>query len=159
MLSPRFPTRRTWGLLASLVVFAALGCGSGDDLPRRYSVSGTVTYQGKPVPKGSVRFLPNDPNGRAAGGDIVDGSYSLTTQDPGDGAIPGQYKVTISATDVNVSKDVASAKSKGMMISQDQIAKAKRTQLIPSKYLTPETSGLTAEVKAQSNTIDFPLTD
>ena len=46
-----------------------------------------------------------------------------------------------------------------MIISQDQIAKAKRKQLIPSKYMAPETSGLTAEVKAQSNTIDFQLTD
>ncbi len=159
MPSPRFPNARSTGLLASLVVFATLGCGSGDDLARRYPVSGTVTYKGKPLPKGSINFIPNDPNGRAAGGDIVEGSYSLTTQDPGDGAMPGAYKVIVSATDVNVSKQVAQAKEKGVMISQDQIAKAKRTNLVPSKYLVPESSGLTAEVKSQSNTIPFDLTD
>ncbi len=59
----------------------------------------------------------------------------------------------------NVSKDVAAAKSKGMIISQDQIAKAKRKQLVPTKYYGPESSGLAAEVKAQSNTIDFELVD
>jgi len=145
--------------MASLVVLTALGCGSGDDLPRRYSVTGKVTYNAKPLPRGSVRFIPSDPDGRAAGGDIVDGSYSLTTQDQDDGAIPGKYQVTVSATEVNVSKDVAAAKSKGMIISQDQIAKAKRTALIPPKYMAPDTSGLTADVQARSNTIDFPLAD
>jgi hypothetical protein len=30
---------------------------------------------------------------------------------------------------------------------------------VPSKYTLPETSGLTAEVKAQSNTINFDLPD
>jgi len=159
MPSPRFPSVRSTGLLASLVVFATLGCGSGDDLARRYPVSGTVTYKGKPLPKGSINFIPNDPNGRAAGGDIVEGSYSLTTQDPCDGAMPGEYKVIVSATDVNVSKQVAVAKQKGTIISQDQIAKAKRTNLIPSKYLVPESSGLKAVVKAATNQFDFPLTD
>jgi hypothetical protein len=159
MFSTRFPSPRSAGLMASLVVFAALGCGSGDELARRYPVSGTVTYNGKPVPKGSINFLPNDPNGRAAGGDIVEGTYSLTTQDPGDGAIPGQYKVTVTATDVDVSKEVSQAKQKGMIISQDQIAKAKRTNLIPSKYSIAETSGLTAQVKEGANPIDFDLKD
>ena len=33
--------------------------------------------------------------GRGAGGEIKDGSYTLTTQDPNDGAFPGKYKVGV----------------------------------------------------------------
>jgi hypothetical protein len=158
----RFLSNRPAGLLASLVVFAALGygCGSDDGLGRRYPVSGKVTYNGKPLAKGSISFIPDDPKtGRAASGSIVEGNYSLTTQAPDDGALPGSYKVTVQAAEVDLTNASEKAKKSGMMIDQRDIAKAKRTNLIPTKYLLPESSGLTAQVKAQSNKIDFPLTD
>jgi hypothetical protein len=45
--------------------------------------------------------------------------------------------------------------------SGPQIARANKVakRLVPEKYSSPETSGLRAEVKAQSNSFDFPLTD
>jgi len=162
MSIPRFWSTRPASLLASLLIFATLGlsCGSDDGLGKRYPVSGTVTYNGTPVPKASINFVPNDPKtGRAANGSIIEGAYTLTTQESGDGALPGQYKVTVSATETDLSKAAATAKKSGMMINQMDIAKAKRTNLLPSKYLLPESSGLTADVKETSNTIDFKLTD
>jgi hypothetical protein len=157
-----FARGRALGLLVSLVVFSGFefGCGSDDGLGKRYPVSGTVTYNGKPLPKGSITFVPNDTKtSRAANGNIVEGAYTLTTQSPDDGALPGQYKVTVTAVEVDLSKASATAKKSGMMINQADIAKAKRTSLLPSKYMVPETSGLTATVKEETNRIDFTLSD
>ena len=70
------------------------GCGSG--LPERGKVTGKVTFNGKPVPEGTVTFYPQ--TGRSASGRIQpDGTYTLTTFDEGDGAIVGSHEVTIEA--------------------------------------------------------------
>ena len=46
-----------------------------------------MTYEGKPVPKGTITFQADDPKGRNATGQIdPDGNYTLQTEKPGDGA-------------------------------------------------------------------------
>ena len=99
---------RANGIAASvLAAMVILGCGDDSGLEARYKVGGKVTYKGEPVAKGTIAFVPTDAaKGRAASGDIVDGSYTLTTATHGDGALPGDYKVTIISTDLNVA-DVA----------------------------------------------------
>src|SRR4051812_27828313 len=78
-------------------LLAALGCSSDDGVGKRYSVSGNVTYQGKPLAKGTIGFQPENQAERGASGEIVDGAYTLSTQTPGDGAFPGKYKVSIAS--------------------------------------------------------------
>ena len=39
------------------------------------------------------------------------------------------------------------------------VAQRKAKSLIPAKYELPDTSGLTRQVKEQSNRLDFELTD
>jgi hypothetical protein len=153
------------------IVAALSGCGDDSGLPRRYSVSGTVSYNGKLLEKGNINFAPDGPEGRAAGGTIVDGRYSLTTHDTDDGAVPGKYKVSVvakmidaSKVDLNI-KGAATEEAKKAMAAvfpQKVAARAAAAVkiLIPSKYSSPETSGLTFEVKPQSNTgTDFDLKD
>ena len=131
------------------VVFALLlalaGCGeSGPEMARVY---GTVTYKGSPVPKGTISFIAATPGGRNATGAIAeDGTYSLQTESPGDGAIVGEYRVAVTARDDPI---------------LDYIPKKAPPpkRLTPQKYEDPATSGLTATVKSGSNTIDFPLAD
>jgi hypothetical protein len=161
---------------SSLVLFSCallattlLGCGSDDGLGKRYAVYGTVNYNGKPVEKGEIAFMPENPADRAASGIIEDGSYTLTTQSNGDGALPGKYKVTVTAKEVDVAKAEALFKTQAKkgkdlttsLIPKDFMTKAAKTakSSIPTRYSTPETSKLTAEVKEQSNTIPFELTD
>jgi hypothetical protein len=162
-------------LVAIPVVAAVLGCGDSGGLARRYPVSGTVTYQGKPLERGTISFTPADGKGRAAGGTITDGQYSLTTQDPEDGAIPGKYKVGIVAKEADPSKvdlkikkgregTATEAEKKAMAIVFPQKVAARAAaaakNLIPAKYSSPETSGLGVEIKEQSNTgVDFELKD
>jgi hypothetical protein len=156
-------------------VLAVLGCGDSTGLPPRYRVSGTVTYNGKPVEKGTVTFTPAKSEGRAAGGTIVAGSYSLTTLDPDDGALPGSYKVSIIAKETDTSKvelkikkpregaqTEAEKKAMATVYPQKVAARAAAMakNLVPAKYSTPETSGLTYEVKDQSDTAaNFDLKD
>jgi len=152
--------KKTAGCAVGVILLAVLGCSDSSGLPKRYAVKGTVNYDGKPVSKGTVTFNPTEADGRVASGDIVDGSYSLTTAEPGDGALPGTYKVTVVAKELDTSALNAIAKG-GQHHHDAAFAKAVKAAkpLVPSKYSLVDTSGLTAEVKAQSNTIPFELKD
>lgn len=146
------------GPVAGTVLLTFLGCGADDGLESRYPVSGKVTYKGEKVKTGSVSFVPADVNsGRAAGGEIQDGYYSLTTLTPGDGAMSGKYKVSIISENVDLSK--AFAEADGGALPEAAVAKARRKSLIPRKYGSVSTSDMTAEVKAERNSIDFDLKD
>jgi hypothetical protein len=72
---------RRW-IAALLVVVAALpGCGPRG--PQRFHVEGAVTFDGKSVPSGTIRFEPDStkgntgPVGYAA---IIDGRYTTATE-------------------------------------------------------------------------------
>src|SRR5262245_45409847 len=139
----------------SLVV----GCGDDTGLDKRYPVSGTVKYKGQPVAKGQISFIATDKvKQRDANGFIQDGYYSLTTATPGDGALPGEYMVTIVSKEVKDPSVVTDTVKKfGGGGRQYEIVKAaaKAANLVPGKYQLTETSGLKQTVKEQSNTIDF----
>lgn len=120
------------------------GCGSGG--PTMGRVSGKVTYKGAPVAKGTITFVSKNPENRNATGQIGgDGSYTLQTFKNDDGAIVGDYSVTIYARD-EVILDY---------IPQKPVPPK---YLAPAKYETAD-SGLTATVKKGSNTINFDLAD
>lgn len=81
----------------SLAAFA--GCGDSTDGPKRYALSGTVTYDGKPVPKGFITLEPDSAQGNSGpggGADIVNGKYDTKTAM---GFVGGPYKVRITGTD------------------------------------------------------------
>ena len=141
-------------ILASCIV---AGCGD-DGLGRRYAVSGRVVRQGQPVTKGTVNFLPVEvAKGRAATGAIQpDGWYTLTTQDPGDGALTGDYRVVISLVDVDDSK---LEKTPGGIPILNQPKKVQVKNLVPPKYSDPAQTVLKFTVEPRSNTYDIELTD
>jgi hypothetical protein len=131
------------------------GCGD-DDLGTRYRVSGHVTRQGQPVTKGSVNFMPVDlAHSRAASGEIQsDGSYALTTKDPGDGALPGDYRVVISLSEVGELE-----RTPGGMPILNQPKKVKVKNLVSPKYSDPSQTILKFKVEPHSNSYDIELTE
>jgi len=152
--------RRLAATLAVMGMVAVYGCGDDTGLAKRYPVSGTVTYNGKPVEKGSITFNPTDPDGRPATGPIRDGNYTLTTARENDGALPGTYKVTVVSKEGDDSKVKAIAKGGPAhhdAAFAESVKKAK--SMVPPKYSIPDTSGITKEVKAATNTIPIELTD
>lgn len=81
--------------LPLLAVIAALcfGC-AGNDQPM--PVSGKVTVNGTPVANAGIVFHPKDGKGRPAMAETAeDGTYRLTTFKAGDGALKGEYQVTL----------------------------------------------------------------
>ncbi len=159
--------------LSGAVVLTSCGGGGDFGFGKRFPVSGTVTYNGAPLEKGSINFIPDDPKGTGATGAIVNGAYSLSTSGDNDGALPGKYKVTVSA------REDASAKAKAdfekaraarknvsgteelAVIPRDFVIKAESEakSLIPAGYGNSQTTNLTAEVKEETNKLDFKLTD
>jgi len=124
-------------VLGPLVLLFAAGCGSG-----RYPVSGLVTYEdGTPVEAGTV-IGEAAVDGKPAGvqGNIEkDGTFTWGADRPGDGALPGTYKVVVMPR----------------ALGDSELAEGKRPA-VDGKYTKFETSGLSFEVKPQKN--EFNIT-
>jgi hypothetical protein len=132
------PVRRPCRLgLLYVAMLALAGCGGSDLAP----VVGKVTFNGEPIKKGHIVMEPLE--GRSARGTIIDGSIvDLHTYELGDGVRVGQHKVSIIAF---------VREPKGMEVPPS---------LIPHRYETPSSSGLTAMVEAgKTNELVFELTD
>jgi hypothetical protein len=90
---------RAWVFVVAVgatLVISVGGCGSAD---KTYDLSGTVTFQGKPVPAGSILFEPAAGNKGPSGyAKIKDGRYD--TRDPDcRGIIGGPHLVQIRGLD------------------------------------------------------------
>jgi hypothetical protein len=160
MIAPRTLAVRFAVMVAGLGLVIILGCGDQSGLATRYPVSGKVTFNGQPVEKGTISFVPTQADGRAASGEITNGSYSLTTATPNDGALPGSYKVTVVSKEMDTSKLKEVAKG-GQFHHDADFAKAAKNakSFVPSRYSLADTSDLTTTVAAKSNTLDFDLKD
>jgi len=79
------------GVVACLVILGVLGCGPGEE--KLHRVSGTVTFGGKPVPKGTISFDPTTagPMGFAS---ILDGKYDTAQSG---GVRGGNYNIRVNA--------------------------------------------------------------
>ena len=83
--------------LIILLIFLA-GC-SGNDGPKRFDVSGTVTFDNKPAPAGSIIFTPDKSKGNSGPqgtAKIINGHYDTAQQ--GRGIVGGPHEVLIIVT-------------------------------------------------------------
>jgi hypothetical protein len=86
--------------LLSVAVF--LGCSSSD--VTRFDVSGTVTFDGQPVPAGTISFQPAAGNeGPGGSAEIKDGKFD--TAQGGKAPTGGPHRVVISGYDGNADPD------------------------------------------------------
>ena len=119
------------------------GCGGPGDAPETVAARGTVTVDGKPMPGLSVAFIPS--SGKLATGETDDqGNFTLTTNEPGDGAVVGSYSVAISQV-----QEVTEA-----MPGMEGYEKPAPPPFA-KKYTDAQTSGLTATVNADPSKNDF----
>lgn len=83
-------------LVVLYIAFIMPGCGG----PKTYPIEGTVTFDGKPVPKGMITFSPDAEkgnDGRPSVATIENGNYQIK---PGPyGLLGGAYVVTVNGTD------------------------------------------------------------
>jgi len=142
--------RRGWPVMLLLL---AAGCSS------KGTISGKVTYQGKPLTAGTVTFVPEQ-GGGAFMGYIREGQYKVEDVPPGSAKIA-------------VSTPVASNRFIGKMQPPPEVLKSAVRDMpsadaakqavpeavpIPSRFENPDTSGLTYTVKSggQVHDIDLP---
>jgi hypothetical protein len=136
-----------FGVVVGLAAILVAGQGCGGPRGKTAIVRGKVTYNGKPVPNGTINFIPVNGDAPSAKGEIQpDGSYLLETYRPGDGAVVGKHSVVIVA-----------------MADMGTRLPEQRTPLpppiVPIKYTSLSTSDLKAEVENKENTINFDLKD
>ncbi len=151
------------GLAACLVT----GCGGGGGpRPATGKVHGKVLYNGKPLTKGTVIFVPilgkGGETGQSASGAIdPDGSFTLTTFNSNDGAILGQHTAVIQS---GPEIEPGSAKGGGTMTGAmpefggKNAAKAPKAA-VPEKYTSAEKSPLKYTVEKGDNSFDIELKD
>src|SRR5262245_19595011 len=129
---------RSWLLLAAVALVACCGCG-----PKRYRVSGTVTYEdGGPLDEGTVAGEATiDGKLVAVQGNVnKDGSFEWGTERSGDGAFPGKYRVVVLPRALGDAET-----SQGMRPA------------VGKKYTSYETSGITFEVREGRNKLDIKV--
>jgi hypothetical protein len=145
--------RRVWfpaAVLALPFLFAS-GCGKGGLV----KVQGTVTLDGKPLDGATVIFVPEGEGGVTANGLTgSDGVFRLTTRTSGDGALPGQYKVTITKAQAVEAADQATPSDPKSMIDamkdyQAKHAKGPATKAggtVPAQYADVKKTPLKCQV-------------
>ncbi len=152
--------------LASLVVLS-VGCG-GNSGPTPVPVTGQILFQGKPVDDAHVTFHGRtDAGGRSASGKTDDqGKFTLTTYKSGDGAIPGEYTITVSKTaasakplDTAVDPETGEfGADYGAMMEAAASSKKLQPGALPDKYNSPATTDLQRAVVAdQKNEFTIEL--
>ncbi len=136
-------TCSVFAFLAAVAMFA--GCGKPGPKGQTGTVKGTVTQSGKPV-AGTVYFN-SAATGQSAFAPLEsDGSYRLKNEFEGRLAV-GEYKVSVTPAAGGGGADIAAPPT--------SINPAKGP--IPKKYLSGDTSGWTASIKAGENSFDFKV--
>jgi len=147
------------GVFAAAILCFSAGCGGDAPIP----VAGKVTVNGVPFGNAGVTFHPQDGKGRPATAETAeDGTYKLTTINPGDGAMKGEYRVTI-VWDEPVHPYMAmrdGAPGKEALRKEYEDWKAKhqaKTSPIPQLYAAPTSTPLSQKVPAPGGIANFDI--
>lgn len=138
-----------------IAIGAITGCTPSG--PPVHYVEGTILFDGRPLTEALVDFTPKSgTDGLAAiGRTDKNGTFKLTAMQggkPGGGTLPGEYIVTITRPEDKPSKTQQIKNPDGSTQKLDLY-----DSLIPERYNSPETSGLTAVVEKKRNTFTFEL--
>jgi hypothetical protein len=120
------------------------GCGSQSYKgPKRYPLTGKVSYDGQPIDWGSISFLPKSGEQRVSGGLIENGQYSVSEEQ---GANAGEHRVEIRWLKLTGKK--YRDRDSGEMVDE-------RKEALPPRFHADST--LTAEVGKNQTNFDFDL--
>jgi hypothetical protein len=126
------------GCVLWAALFFAVGCRESKPTVPTATLTGLVTIDGQPIPKGSIKFMP--PSGSTAqpgSAEIVEGRYEATN-------VPlGQVRVMFYAT-----------KETGKMITEYSEPYPEVVNIIPKKHQ----SGMDLQVASDGGQQDFALT-
>jgi hypothetical protein len=138
-----------WTVSPLLAALAVAGCSS-DKLkstrPKVVQTGGVVNFNGQPLEGALVTFTNTTLKVSSVGRTDASGKFSLTTFDPGDGAVPGSQQVSVSKVKVNARADPNVDRTAVDSKQQKNEPGPERQWQIPERYGSMATSGLTADV-------------
>lgn len=135
--------------ICPLILVLLVGCGE-----KATTVSGSVTYNGEPVKKGTISFRPTDGTGQSFGARIKDGKYEAA-----DKVTPGTKMVVVFGTkeiDHYMSSEEAYKKAE----EAKQAGKQWADGMEPADYIAEDAEGNSKQVEIMpgDQTIDFSIT-
>lgn len=149
-------TFSTTTLSALLISLLFLGCSESGSLSGLSKCEGTVSHNGNLLADAVLTFHP-DGSGQRAASAVTDanGKFVVTTLKSGDGITPGGYKVTITKYEDYGDLPPMEKNEDG---GEYQPPRA-RKNILPKKYESSATSGLTASISKGKETLSFELAD
>lgn len=138
----------TFRLLLGCATGLLAGCSHAPDPRTRevFPTCGSVTFNGKPIPDASIRLHPVAPqdDGKPVyvprGWVDESGKFELSTYRQGDGAPPGDYRVSFSWV--------------GPLDGVSEDEEDRLRELLPQRYNSASTSGIMVTVTDGENLLD-----
>lgn len=158
-------------LLGGLAILATAmvvrSCLSGANPPRTVPVAGTLRYRGSPVADADVAFIAAGAPRYGIARTDAEGRFTLGTFNPGDGAVVGVHRVTVSTTrglpppppgvgelDTKEKFDAY----KAWLAACEEAERAGKSG-VPTRYRTQDTTPLEVTVGPEGGTFDLELKD
>ena len=144
--------KKVYVLLLLVLCCVVLGCGKKAKLTGLYPMKGKLTLNGEPVEGALVTLVPLSFTGdalAASGETDAEGAFKVQTMDPGDGAFPGEYFITVTKKEVVGKMPTAEELDAARDAGKRMIINSKNT--FPPKYEKTGTSGLKVTVVAGKN--------
>lgn len=155
-------------LLFTILGVCLVGCGSSSGFPKTYPVTGKVTFNGKAIEGAMVTFKMENGKENAIGTTDSKGEFTLSMFQPGDGAVPGVYRITVSKLPPGATTTATTpppGQIAGGDLPSDYTPPAESTKSgsnapkseIPAKYGNEQSSGLRATIIEGPNNIPLDL--
>ena len=146
----RLCVRWQWSvvLVAVLVTWLQSGCGAPSG-PTTYDLSGTVTFDGEPVPAGQIVFEPDSTAGNSGPqgfAEIRNGKFDTTT---GKGTIGGAHIVRISGYEGGAAGGVSEEGPETEASATELFADFRTSADLPTEASTMDFAVTSDEVKGQ----------
>jgi hypothetical protein len=144
---------RPAGILLTALLIA--GCSRG---PALVPASGQVKLDGQPLAGATVTFVPQQAGRPATATTDAQGNFRLATAQAGEGAAPGEYAVTVLLARYKKVPAPGTASGEEDMTSGSGGPVPEVEVIVPVRYNTPASSGLTATVAKGAEPFVFDLT-
>ncbi len=142
--------------LAWVILTAFAGCGS--NRPETVAVAGRVTLAGQPAAECRVTFHPLDGRRVAFGLTDAEGRYVLRTFESGDGAMPGEHRVTIYQVTMNLPGGGPKSLADEVNFDWSKLAAESPSRpVVPEIFGNRETTPLSATIFEPTDSLDFEL--
>lgn len=146
-------------VLLCLIMLSLAGCAAEPLLEGAAKTTVSVTLDGQPVEDAAVVFTPVGGGRSGVGRTDAQGIAKMGTSNYADGVFPGEYKIVVVKSIDDPSSAPSPAEDQHEVQGRGRPVYAKQLYLVPEKYISTSTSGLSTIVEAGvENEVTLDLT-